>query len=156
MADLLAAFGSLWALLCSLWIPLWHILMPLDTLLAPFGGLGCNPPSVGCPFGYLLIPSDTLLEVHMGPFLPHFLLILSKFRRNLLIFEGFGVGGEKCTVSTRTFSATHSFSIKLTDWHGAALLFNLDKIKNRLQQNNPKQLEIYHCIKMRTDVFVRL
>ena len=36
---------------------------------------------------------------------------------------GWGVGGrEKCVVSARTFTATHSFSIKLTDWHGADLL----------------------------------
>ena len=62
----------------------------------------------------------------MGAFLPHFLLLLNKIRSNLLIFEGFGVGGGEMHIF-RAFSASHSFCIKLTDWHGADLLCNLDK-----------------------------
>ena len=153
MADLLAPFGSLWALLCSLWMPLWRILMPLDILLAPFGCLGCNPASVGCPFGCILIPSDTLLTpfdpiwsiwvpfwLHFDTFgypfdpiwsiwVPSCLTFYCFWTKSAAIYsflKGLGWVGEKCIISTRAFSATHSFSIKLTDWHGADLLCNLD------------------------------
>ncbi len=67
----------------------------------------------------------SILFIHLS--MSFHYLVLHPCRRNLPIFKRLGLGWGKCIVSVRTLSATHSFSIKLTDWHGVDLLCNLDK-----------------------------
>ena len=85
--------------------------MPLDILLAPFG--------------------------YFGPSYLHFVSLCQQINLYLKGWKRGGWGGEggerergECILSELTFSTTHSFSIKLTGWHGAALLCNLDKRKD--------------------------
>ena len=103
------SFGSIWLLRvqsCLRWVPFW---LHFDTFGYPFDPFWPHLVHMGAllaAFWYLRIPFWPHL-VHMGAFLPHFLLLLNKIRSNLLIFEGFGVGGgEMHNFHTRFFSNT--------------------------------------------------